>query len=175
MGGLVQTQTINSGYENPLFGRVPILGWLTKGRSREDIDTCLSVFICPTVVPARLRGGAGEYTQDYLAVAQRYSQEGQLFDALKDPITRFFFHNEQDNRNIISQFMGANAATQIDTVPTIIDLSEVPTETTATKVATAEPSKEAEALKITQATTPVARMPERKRSLGQILEETSTT
>jgi len=110
LGGLLRTDVTDSGRKSPIFGDIPILGWLTKGRDREDIEANLTIFISPIIVPARLRGGVGEYTKDHIAIAEKYLVEGQLFDSLRDPISRFFFRNEKiDNRDPLVEFMGVGA------------------------------------------------------------------
>ena len=110
LGGLLRTDISDSGRKSPIFGDVPILGWLTKGRDREDIEANLTIFISPIIVPARLRGGVGEYTKDHITIAEKYLVEGELFDSLRDPISRFFFRNDKlDGHDPLVEFMGVGA------------------------------------------------------------------
>ena len=96
LGGLIKTTTTLLQSETPLLGKIPILGWLFKKRNNDINKNNLTVFISPIIIQPRLRSGIGEYTQDYLNAAQRYIQRGILFDSLRDPVTRWFFKNDDN-------------------------------------------------------------------------------
>ena len=104
LGGLIRTTNNTSIREVPLLGKIPILGWFFKGKQNEIIKNNLTVFISPTIIEPRLREGASEFTQDYINVAKRESC-GNLFDSLKDPITRWFFTEELDAEAAIDKFV----------------------------------------------------------------------
>lgn len=91
LGGLSRVDTEQDRNSTPLLSQIPIIGWLFKQRNSTINKTNLTVFISPTIIQPRLRGGAGAYTRDYISVATQYSKEGALFESLKDPITRWFF------------------------------------------------------------------------------------
>ncbi len=105
LGGLISITTNNAQGETPVLGKVPILGWLFKNRNTSESKTNLTVFISPTIVEPRLRGGVGEYTKDYIGVAKTYAAEGNLFDSLRDPITRFFFASSNDSQGLVDSFL----------------------------------------------------------------------
>lgn len=105
LGGLIRIDTTNALSETPLLSKVPILGWLFKSRNSSETKTNLTVFISPTIVEPRLRGGIGEYTKDYINIAKEYAQEGNLFDSLRDPITRFFFTTSNDAQGLVDTFL----------------------------------------------------------------------
>jgi len=107
LGGLINLNVTQSINETPLLGRIPLLGWLFKKRRNENNKTNLTVFISPTIVQPRLRGGASTYTKEYVQIAERYAGEAELFDTLRDPITRFFFRstNEESSVAQINQFL----------------------------------------------------------------------
>jgi general secretion pathway protein D len=90
LGGLIKNTNTNSISETPFFSKVPILGWFFKSKKAEVTQNNLTVFICPTVIQPRLRGGVNQYTSDYIALAKDYASE-ELFTNLKDPITHWFF------------------------------------------------------------------------------------
>ena len=96
LGGLIRSQSVHSAGQIPVLGDIPIFGWLFKHRSADLINNNLTVFISPTIVHSRLRKGIGNYTQDYIALAEQYSAESVLFDTIKDPITRLFFRANSD-------------------------------------------------------------------------------
>lgn len=103
LGGLIRTTNTTSTQEVPILGKIPIIGWFFK-RKRNDIrKNNLTVFISPTIVEPRLRSGINEYTQDYIDVAKDYSR-GNLFDSLKDPITRWFFKEEVNAVTSLDEF-----------------------------------------------------------------------
>jgi type II secretory pathway component GspD/PulD (secretin) len=103
LGGLIRTLNATNIREVPLLGKIPILGWFFKGKSNETIKNNLTVFISPTIIEPRLINGANEQTQDYVNIAKLESQ-GNLFDSLKDPITRWFFTGELNSGAAIDKF-----------------------------------------------------------------------
>lgn len=90
LGGLIRTNEADSVYETPILSQIPILGWFFKAKDQLKRRTNLTVFISPTVIEPRLRGGMGEYTRDYVNLAKNMART-DLFANLKDPITRWFF------------------------------------------------------------------------------------
>jgi general secretion pathway protein D len=104
LGGLIRTTNNTTIKEVPLLGKIPILGWFFKGKQNETIKNNLTVFISPTIIEPRLGGGVNEHTQDYINVAKQESR-GNLFDSLKDPITRWFFTGEVDSEQAIDRFV----------------------------------------------------------------------
>lgn len=105
LGGLIRVDTQTGLRDTPILSQIPIFGWLFKRRNARNIKTNLTVFISPTIVEPRLRSGVGEYTIDHLNVAQRYSQDGELFDGLRDPITRFFFKEPDNDKKLVRDFL----------------------------------------------------------------------
>ena len=105
LGGLIRVDTINEESRTPILGRVPIIGNLFSKKNKRLNKTNLTVFISPTVIEPRLRGGVGIYTKDYIDVAKNYSQEGSLFHALKDPVTRWFFKTGNEDTDVVEKFM----------------------------------------------------------------------
>lgn len=93
LSGLAIADDSDSYTQTPLLGKIPIIGWFFKQRQRQKNRLNLTVFICPTIVQPRLRGGMGEYTQEQILLSQQYSREGMLFASLQDPINRWFFQD----------------------------------------------------------------------------------
>jgi general secretion pathway protein D len=104
IGGLIRTTTTNAISETPFLGKIPILGWFFKNKSKDVVKNNLTVFISPTIIEPRLRSGVNEYTQDYIDVAKS-SSRGALFDSLKDPITHWFFKDEIDTSKVMDKFV----------------------------------------------------------------------
>lgn len=104
LGGLIRTNESDAVGETPILSKIPVIGWLFKRRTRTKQRTNLTVFISPTIIEPRARGGIGEYTQDYLNITKGYATTN-LFDTLKDPITRWFFHEESPTERFSKKFM----------------------------------------------------------------------
>ena len=90
VGGLIVSSDVDSIHETPLLSKIPIFGWFFKNKNKAKEQSNLTVFIMPTIIEPRLRGGIGDYTKDYLRITKKFAGGG-LFDSLKDPITRWFF------------------------------------------------------------------------------------
>jgi len=93
LSGLAIADDSDSYTQTPLLGNLPVIGFLFKQRQRQKNRLNLTVFICPTIIQPRLRGGMGEYTQEQILLSQQYSREGMLFASLQDPINRWFFQD----------------------------------------------------------------------------------
>jgi hypothetical protein len=87
------------------LSKIPLIGWLFKRRRKAADKTDLTVFITPTIILPRTRGGISQYTKDYVQLAQRYSAEAELFDGLRDPITRFFFASKINLEDEVNEFL----------------------------------------------------------------------
>ena len=103
IGGLVIETTSETMVETPIISKIPILGWLFKRKSKEIAQTSLTVFISPTIIQPKLRGGIGYYTQTYVEVAKDYAGQGSLFDSLRDPITRWFFEPKRETAKVLTE------------------------------------------------------------------------
>ena len=104
LGGLVRTNSDQVNSDTPVLGKIPIIGWFFKNRKGTAKKTCLTVFIRPTVVTPYNRDSINNATQDYIRVAKQHAGSDGLFSGLRDPITRWFFKDEQPAKHI-DQFM----------------------------------------------------------------------
>lgn len=105
IGGLIRTEDSDSIREMPILSKIPIIGWLFKNKDKGKRKTNLTVFISPTIIEPRLRGGINKYTEDYLGLQKSFARQGDLFDSLKDPITRWFFKSENPTEKLSEDFM----------------------------------------------------------------------
>ena len=105
LGGLIRSNTQKSLEKTPLLGNIPILGHFFKRRKGTLRKNNLTVFISPTIIEPRLREGASQYTRDYINLAHDYVSEGDLFDSLRDPITRWYFKTGTDANDIVNDFV----------------------------------------------------------------------
>lgn len=104
LGGLLRTNESSSVGETPVLSQIPVVGWLFKKRGRTEQRTNLTVFISPTIIMPRSREALGEYTKDYLNITKNYAGVG-VGDALKDPITRWFFNEESPTKKFTKDFL----------------------------------------------------------------------
>ena len=105
LGGLVQSAVIVGQNQTPLLGNIPILGWFFKARNNSATKNTLMVFIKPTIIQPRLRGGVSDYTKSYLNMTKNYIYEDGLFNGLRDPITRWFFTDDADAVELTENFL----------------------------------------------------------------------
>lgn len=98
LGGLTQLRNSENSFETPLLSKIPLIGWLFRNNAKVDDKTNLAVFICPTIIEPKLRAGLDRYTADKIDKGYNELNEGVVFDNLKDPITRIFF-NQADNQS----------------------------------------------------------------------------
>lgn len=108
LGGLIKIDTEQGLSGTPLLSRIPILGYFFKRKTGTNQKNTLTVFIRPSIVMPRLRGGIDRYTQDYIKVAKNYVDDGMLFDTLRDPVTRWFFSTGVDAKAAIDTFATEN-------------------------------------------------------------------
>jgi general secretion pathway protein D len=113
LGGLVRDQTADRVVQTPILSQIPILGWLFKRKDKAINKTSLTIFITPTIIQPKLRGGVGQYTKAYVEVAKDYSRQGALFDNLRDPVTRWFFKVHNDATDVTDDFLAKDEITQV--------------------------------------------------------------
>ncbi len=94
LGGLIKETLSDSTAKTPVLGDIPILGWLFKNKLKDLRKTSVNVFICPTIIMPKFRGGINDYTQTYVNIAKKNSTQESLFDTNRDPITRWFFNTQ---------------------------------------------------------------------------------
>lgn len=97
LGGLTRITTNEGGTDTPFLSSIPLIGQLFKSRGLNLQKTNLAVFISPTIVNPKLRGGQNRYTADKINSAYADLNEGQIFDTLRDPITKWFFKDGRGN------------------------------------------------------------------------------
>ena len=109
LGGLVQTTETEAINETPLLSKLPLVGWLFKNRTKEAEKDSLMIFIAPSVVKPKLAGGMSPSSASKFEFARNDTYEGQLFDQIHDPVTRWFFNSPSDSINGLVNDFGSNA------------------------------------------------------------------
>lgn len=122
LGGLIREDTSDAITRTPILSDIPILGWFFKKKSKTVAQTSLSIFISPTIIQPKLRGGVGEYTKAYVEIAKNYSKQSGVFDNLRDPITRWFFKTDSEAEVITSDFLQKDQSVDVLYKSQTIDL-----------------------------------------------------
>lgn len=105
IGGLTETDQTDSITETPILGRIPIFGSFFSGKNRTTTKTNIAIFICPTIVHPKLRGGLDVYTADKVRKARRDIDDFAIFGDTKDPITRLFFTTTEPPDQVITNYL----------------------------------------------------------------------
>ncbi len=123
LGGLTRIDLNDDRSGTPLLSKIPIFGYLFKKRNQVGDETNLVVFISPTIVQPRLRGGTSKYTNEYVKKSRRQLQDAELFDSLRDPITRFFFDRDTvgDPVEILDRFVSKDEFQRREALGTLSD------------------------------------------------------
>lgn len=100
LGGLIQSSNVENLTKTPLLEKIPIFGWLFKGRQTSATKTNLTVFICPSIIKPRLKHGIGDYTRDYVEIMKKELSVNSLFVSLRDPINNWFFASSDMNQAV---------------------------------------------------------------------------
>ena len=97
IGGFVKTNVTDSGGQTPIWGSIPILGWLAKNLSRSISKEYLFLFLCPTIIKPRTTPGIGMYSKINLHQAAREVEETIKTTKTNDPIHNWFFNPSGEN------------------------------------------------------------------------------
>ena len=126
IGGLGRTDTSRIIGETPLLARIPIFGRFFENRQDNKISTNLTIIVSPIIIQPRLRGGVSEYTREYVDITKNYARDAEMFDSLRDPITRWFFSTEgQSSLEDIEDFLDKDEFIQEETFGEIEDFGPV--------------------------------------------------
>jgi type II secretory pathway component GspD/PulD (secretin) len=92
LGGLTQTTQTDIKTGTPFLQNIPIIGTFFSGKNKTTTKNNLAIFISPTIVQPKLRGGMDVYTADKIRKCRRDIDEDVVFSDTRDPITRIFFN-----------------------------------------------------------------------------------
>ncbi len=90
LGGLMQKKVVNKQSQVPLLGRIPVLGWLFKNKSKEDEKENLLIFISPRIIRPDEKL-AHDYTINKAAYVNDVIQGMTQPSDKRDPIYKWFF------------------------------------------------------------------------------------
>lgn len=134
LAGLSSVTNNTSGSETPGIAKIPVIGWLFKRKQGRVGENNLTVFISPTIIEPRLRKGVSEYTQNYINMTNQFNRETDLFDNVRDPITRWFFKSggignvdtEQELERFIAKDTRRKIGTPVNNPDLDLDFEYVP-------------------------------------------------
>jgi len=121
LGGFVKTSVSESSGKTPIWGDIPLFGWLAKNKDRTEDKEYVFMFLSPTIIKPRTEPGVEPYTKMRLHRATKHIEQGVGKDASKDPIHKWFFVTDKNTyAHKVVDF--ANARYQ----PTNVDLKNDP-------------------------------------------------
>ncbi len=105
IGGLASTTQNDIVTGTPILSQIPIIGSFFSSKSRMPTTTNIAIFICPTIVHPKLRGGLDVYTADKIRKGQRDIDDFAIFGDTKDPITRLFFKGTNPAEQVLPKYL----------------------------------------------------------------------
>lgn len=105
IGGLTQTTQTDLKSGTPILQSIPILGAFFSGKNITVEKTNVAIFICPTIVHPKLRGGMNVYTADKIRKGRRDVDEALVFNEYRDPITRLFFNGAGVSNKVMRDYL----------------------------------------------------------------------
>lgn len=107
IGGLTRTDQIDIETGTPFLSRIPLIGTLFSGKNKTVTKTNIAIFISPTIVQPKLRGGLNVYTADKIRKCRRDVDEQAIFNEMRDPITRIFFNVDGRSDKLLRDYLSA--------------------------------------------------------------------
>jgi len=116
LGGLKRTVKSEAESLTPILGRIPILGAFFSSFRKQNVDSNITLFVCPTIITPARRAQSHAYTKDKtLSIYQDVTCNFEESD--QDPITRLFFKKDiSQNRLMRQHTKGFIAAHELDSV-----------------------------------------------------------
>ena len=106
VGGLIQDTTTDTVSKVPILGDIPILGWLFKNRSKQEIKQSLLILVSTQIVRSDNNEGGDRFTIRHIdkyesSLAALYPRDQKI-----DPIHRWFFEDRQeDSGQLLDDFV----------------------------------------------------------------------
>lgn len=91
LGGLTKTKVVDTVMGTPGFKDIPLFGWLFKKKAKVTTKEHLLIFLCPRIIHTAPNKYFDPFTRDKMLTMNKILNKGENFDALKDPITHWFF------------------------------------------------------------------------------------
>jgi general secretion pathway protein D len=106
LGGLIQKKVNNTQSNVPALGKIPIIGWFFKNRSKKQEHENLLIFISPQIIKPT-DPLAKVYTDNKADYARSVIEEMTDSADKRDPIHRWFFNDNKltDSEKAVNEFM----------------------------------------------------------------------
>ena len=108
LGGLMRDKENENESSVPLLGRIPVLGWAFKNKSKGREKESLLIFISPRIIETKAQE-VGAYTARKAQEAHDFSQHmGSYIESEKrDPVYRWFFKESKENASqaVLDEFL----------------------------------------------------------------------
>ncbi len=105
IGGLTQTTETDVITGTPFLSRIPLIGNFFSGKNKIYEKTNIAIFISPTIVQPKLRGGMNVYTADKIRRVRRDVSEEAAFSDTRDPVTRIFFNIDGKTDKLMRDYL----------------------------------------------------------------------
>jgi len=97
LGGLIRNVIVDNTSKTPLFGDIPLLGWLFKNKRKEESKGNLLILVSTKIIKPGAEGDLKRFTNkhidDYYGTLDQMYAIGQK----KDPIHKLFFEEPRDD------------------------------------------------------------------------------
>ncbi len=106
IGGLVRVDQGETVSGTPFIQRIPLIGSFFSNKNTNATKTNIVIFICPTIVAPKLRGGMNTYTADKIRKGRRDIDERTIFSDSRDPIMHVFFRPGYRADTLLHNYLG---------------------------------------------------------------------
>lgn len=105
IGGLTRIDTGETVSGTPFIQQIPLIGSFFRNINKNMTKTNIAIFICPTIVQPKLRGGLDVYTADKIRKARRDTDDSIVFGDGRDPIVHVFFKNDMRQDRLLRDYL----------------------------------------------------------------------
>lgn len=105
IGGLVRVDQGETISGTPLIQRIPLIGSFFSNKNKNTTKTNICIFICPTIVAPKLRGGMDVYTADKIRKGRRDIDERTIFTDSRDPVMHVFFRPDYKADRLLTSYL----------------------------------------------------------------------
>ena len=105
IGGLTRIDQGETVSGTPFFQRIPLIGSFFSNKNVNSTKTNIAIFISPTIVQPKLRGGLDAYTSDRIRSGRRDIDERTILPDNRDPIMHVFFRPEYRADSLLTSYL----------------------------------------------------------------------
>ncbi len=105
IGGLIRMDQGETVSGTPFLQRIPLIGSFFSNKNTNSTKTNITIFICPTIVAPKLRGGLDAYTADKIRKGRRDIDERTIFTDTRDPVMHVFFRPDYRADKLVRSYL----------------------------------------------------------------------